>query len=446
MELAKSTREKIKTLVKGIADSTPWHDFALQFSVPSLAANNEGFGLLSLSQAEAALYYAALCSLEGGIAVEHLSPAEVDEELILLMHDVRTLLKGNKDKSAIGMRRKRFEDDLARPLETYEVAVNVEGLRLSTNPLMFGEVVIQEFTPELADEWHLTKDCDSPEPWSWRPKFVGEPAGIVTVAAGSYEKARERARNLLDRAINILRVCIASFQPARIWDEQLLFRRGPFLAIRKISPDKEPVRFGWERRIGRFDTQIELSGVLAASTRESLVKLGPLYDGTIPDGLRDAILRSLEWIGTSITREQTDHKVVNLCTSLEAVLTSIDDAKKAEALALRLLLLSIVLNPPFTAPRETYNMYYRRSRAVHSAALGLCGQKDYFWLRDIAYESVLNIIELAPSRGPLSKPSGLISFLESQEYMDRAIEWLSKRQDKVTKNVTNYAKRRLQGK
>ena len=83
---------------------------------------------------------------------------------------------------------------------------------------------------------------------------------------------------------------------------------------------------------------------------------------------------------------------------------------------------------------------------VHGAALGLCGQKDYFWLRDIAYETVLNIIELALSRDPISKPSRLINFLESQEYMDKAIEWLSKRQDKVTKSVTNYAKCRLQGK
>ena len=159
--------------------------------------------------------------------------------------------------------------------------------------------------------------------------------------------------------------------------------------------------------------------------------------------LRDALLRSLEWTGMSITHESYDHKIVDLCTGLEAVLTTVDDPRKGEAIAFRFMLLSTALGRPFCPPGVLYDLYERRSRVVHGAALGECGKNDYLQLRLAAKQAVLNIIELDRAQGPIDRPSHLIRLLETRGHMKETIAWLEGCQDNATRKVTEYAKLRL---
>ena len=145
----------------------------------------------------------------------------------------------------------------------------------------------------------------------------------------------------------------------------------------------------------------------------------------------------------SITRESYDHKIVDLCTGLEAVLTTVDDRRKGEAIAFRFMLLSTALGRPFCPPGVLYDLYERRSRVVHGAALGECGNNDYLQLRLVAKEAVLNIIELNRVQGPIDRPSRLIRLLESRGRMKEATAWLESCRDNATRKVTKYAKSRL---
>ena len=80
--------------------------------------------------------------------------------------------------------------------------------------------------------------------------------------------------------------------------------------VRQVDPKTSPVEWGAAR--GFRPVSLDLAAPWTESTRDFIGRLGPLYDGTIEVKLRDALLRSLEWIGISITRESYDHKIVDL--------------------------------------------------------------------------------------------------------------------------------------
>ena len=261
-----------------------------------------------------------------------------------------------------------------------------------------------------------------------------------SVKAGTLEKALERAEETLDHALHVLRTAISYYRPSLIYDNQLRQTRGHLRIIRQLEPETHTWR-GWRRRTEVIDT--ELSGLLLDSTKDFIGQLEPLYDGSIDRTLRDAILRSLEWIGTSITREHYDHKVVDLCTALEAILTTKSDPHKGEAVALRVMLMSMALGMGFRLPGQLHQLYELRSNVVHGAALGECGRSDYLTLRSIAEESVLSVIKLNDAQGPFSRPHDVIAHLETRDRLDAAASWLHQYADENTIEVARYARVRL---
>ena len=456
MTVENSTRNRIDKLAEIIVESSDEGPSASRGSlmarvIPDSVSIDEGDDptWLSLYGEAVHRFFEALDALEKDRAFEHLTRKELDAELAILSYDLVVKRKGMKSGSVRRERINRFFSTLARQLIPYEVAFNVEGIKFATDPLTIGEVVFREFSQEFASDW----DCVKAEGPSRKviqkelANLTGRSVGVVTVHAGSAEKAVERAQGYFDRALNILRFCISSFPPAVIHDLELLQRRGCFHAVRRLEPEVRPVRTGWER--GFQPMECELSGPLAQSTKCFVEQLSPLYDGTIHGKLHDALLRSLQWIGTSITRQNFDDKVVDLCTALEAALTTKGDPKKGEAITLRSMLLSMALGDGFPSPRELYHLYELRSRVVHGAALGVCGESDYRRLRWRAQETVLNIIRLTHMQETITRPSRLITFLESGEWMERAVRWLEDwrdkyTQDEYTKALAEYAKEKLE--
>lgn len=318
----------------------------------------------------------------------------------------------------------------------YEVVFNVERLRLASESITIDNVVFQEFGPELAE----VDDSFREMPQRWLDELTDQSVGIVTVHAGCAKEAVDRAREGFDRALNTLRFCISSFPPAVIYDQELLQRRGRFYAVRQIEPEIGSALPGWEgvRSIDR-----DLDGPLAESTKYFIEQLSPLYDGTIQGDIRDALLRSIEWIGTSIARDNYDHKVIDLCTALEAVLTTSKDRQKSANIALRSMLLSMALGDGFPHPNKLRPLYRLRNEVVHGSDLGVCGESDYLELRQRAKDVILGIIKLNSMQGPITCPSSLTKLLESPKRLKKAIGWLGRWPDKDTKALTKHAKSRL---
>ena len=446
MTVSQSTRDKIINLAKAIVEASGKEPVTshggwavIKTSSPSPADKREEPDGFFVTGKAAHLYIEALECLENDQAFEHLTRATLREALDGLVTDLEANREQMRKGAPLRQKVNNLVSKFAQPLMKYEVAFSIDGVNFDTETFTIGNVVFREFTPDLAEDWGFAAMTDM-----FRDKLdeiIGQPAGIVSVDAGSPEKAAERGQEIFDRALNTLRVCIGSGTRAAILEEQLLQRRGGLRAIRQIKPGAKIVSTGGGRIFSYVN--LELSGTLAESTRESISRLDDLYDGTIQGKLRDALSRSLEWIGTSITREHYDDKVVDLCTALEAVLTTISDVRKGEAIALRIMLVAIALDITFPHPGAIYNLYKLRSQVVHGAALGVCGQKDYLALQMLAKETVQNIITLNNALGPINRPSGLIKLLESSERIEEAMKWLERWEDDATRAVTKYAKSRV---
>ena len=326
------------------------------------------------------MYQEALQALENDEAVEHLTRANLDEALFALVPEFEHTQSVKLTKRAIRKKVSDFFSDLVVPPTHYEVAFSVDNINLNAESLTIGDVVFREFTQELAQEWGFDKTSGIFREMLF--EIVGLSVGIVTTQGRSARKAAERAQDSLERALNTFRACVGSFTRTKTWDRALLQKRGRARVMRETSPEPKLISTGG----GPITEPIELllTPRLVHSTNEFVGKLAPLYDGTIQGSFRDALLRCIEWIGVSITRESRDHQVVDLCTALEAVLTTLDDGRKGEAIALRSMLLAVALNQPFTDPQEVYSLYELRSRVVHGADLGVSGENDYIKLRSLA--------------------------------------------------------------
>ena len=449
MKAKRETLERIEEFARALVELSseelstrqePW-GFRKIIAVPNaaFAREQQETSWLSLGGREGQLYLNALDSLEKDPAFENLARVDLENELDDLLRDCVVSQGQIKTSSEIRKRGTAFLDKLGRPLGKYEVAFGVERMHLGSGALTVGDVVFQEFSTELAQDWNYSEIPDGSR--GFLDDLVNQTVGIVTVNAGSPRKAVERAVAVFDRALNTLRVCIVSSIPVGISDRRLLQRRGEFHAVRQVYPKSSPMEWGSAR--GFRSISLDLTAPWTESTRDFIGRLGPLYDGTIQGKLCDALLRSLEWIGMSITRESYDHKIVDLCAGLEAVLTTVDDRRKGEAIAFRFMLLSTALGKPFCPPGVLHDLYERRSRVVHGAALGECGENDYLQLRLVAKEAVLNIIDLNRVWGPIDRPTRLIRLLESQDRMEDAIVWLESCRNNATGKVTEYAKWRL---
>ena len=446
MSESQQTRSKVENLANAIieepeAEHPTSHPgwVVLKTSNPFADPGDGSSDGLFLVGKQARLYQEALQELENDDAVEHLTRANLDEALFALVRELDHTQSVKLRRPAIRQKVSDFFSDLVVPPTHYEVAFNVEHISLKAESLTIGNVVFREFTQELAQEWEFDKSSGLFREVLF--EIVGLPVGIVTTQGRSARKAAERAQDSLERALNTLRACIGSFTGTKTWDRALLQKRGQARVMRETSPEPKLISTGG----GPITKPIELllTPRLVNSTNEFVGKLAPLYDGTIQGSFRDALLRCIEWIGVSITREYRDHQVVDLCTALEAVLTTLDDGRKGEAIALRSMLLSIAFNQPFTDPTEVYYLYELRSRVVHGADLGVSGENDYIKLRSLAERVLLGVLEFHEVSGPFRRPIDLIRCLEKRDRIEKALAWLDYWQDEATKAVAKYGRGRL---
>lgn len=390
-----------------------------------------------LTDSEAELYMETLRLLENDEATEHLTRLEIDRELTNLVDDltVQSRLKANK-------RNKKMDDFAARvapPFKQYEVAIILEGILFDSETLRIGAVSFRTFTQDIAVEWgiHNVRGMGRQE----LDKLLNKPVAIALVKAGSAKRAWERAKQVVDRSLDYLRAYTSSYKQAWIYDEQLLQRRGSTIAVRQISPKIGLRRAGFDRPFG--PTLLRFEGNLTKSTQGTVTELGTLHNATMPSKFQNALLRSLEWIGTSITREKYDHKIVDLCTALESILTTQDDPRKGEAIVFRFLLLAVALEAGVPDPGKIYRMYELRSQVVHGSALDICSESDYVMLRPLAMDTFLNIVKLDNINGPFKSPHELITYLESPGKIERVIAFLGKWNSKEVQRIVEYADHRF---
>jgi len=366
------------------------------FRIPnSLVFLEEKAGWLHLTENHLTLFVRCLDAFVEETDLAHITWFDIDREfrdLIFDLHVNRARYQGTQERSD---RLKQFISDILTALEEFEVLYVIDGFQLEEGPVYIGDVVFYDLDEQSAEKWGI---YDSPI--KEVADLVGKAVGLVHVRTGSMGKAVEIAKEKIDTALNALRVCLVSFPDYYIHDIQLLQKRGMMYAVKLF--DLLPVVLpGWSRGFAPFHLTLKES--ILESTNQLVNWLKPILDGTVQGRLGLPLLRAVDWIGTSITREHEDDKVADLCTALEAMLIIIDDPKKGEAIALRMMLLAMKMGKAFILPGEIYRLYGFRSRVVHGSARGLCGQSEYLKLRFAVVESLSNVLDFLSVDGSIKR-------------------------------------------
>jgi hypothetical protein len=160
--------------------------------------------------------------------------------------------------------------------------------------------------------------------------------------------------------------------------------------------------------------------------RNRLSELAPSFEEAVSKDLRQPIFRTLLWIGSSVTRESLDDKVVDLCTGLESLLTLEGDPRKAEAIAVRYMLLGFAVDDPsyVTHPFAIYDLYKLRNKVVHGSARRVCDESAYRDLNYVALDAVNRTMKLVSNASNLKRQSDLFDYLESRPHLERAKAFL----------------------
>ena len=202
-------------------------------------------------------------------------------------------------------------------------------------------------------------------------------------------KAVDRARERLAIALNTLRVALLIDHEPRIvgWkihDEQMLFAQEEDIGVKKQG-SQNLILPSWER--GFRSIEFMVNDIISKQIVKSAELIDCLFKETgIHGRIRDRLVRAMEWIGDSVTRESLDIKVVDICTALETLLATKQDKRKGEAITLRMMLLYSLLNKPFFNPVQVLELYNKRSDIVHGSDKDACSDSEYSTGRWIAVD------------------------------------------------------------
>lgn len=406
----------------------------------SVSKPGEDVHQLFLTKDEWIAYSDALDALVAEPELEHVARNDIDRDLWEMVCDLAINWRGFQSSGNLGRRIAKFTQQALRPHQDYEVVFTIDDLQLSGCTLRFGRVVFTRMEDEQAWDW-----CQSDHPLHAEllSDIRGSTVAIARVRAGSPTKAVERAVIQIDSALDYLRLAVGSYRSWTIWDFQLLQRRGSRYAVRELAQLRQLASVGGQR--GFRPVPLNLTDEVLGAVVEFSEHLQPVFDGGVPTRLQAPLLRAAEWIGTSVTRENFDDKVTDLCTALECLLTTRDDGRKGESIALRSMLLARLLQRPFAQPGQVLRLYELRSLVVHGSDLRVCTERDYRTLRRIAEATLTNVADLLSDHSEIDRMSRLIAVLEEDGNVQSATTLLGESEDRDTRRVLTYVERRSVG-
>ncbi len=135
-----------------------------------------------------------------------------------------------------------------------------------------------------------------------------------------------------------------------------------------------------------------------------------------PSKLQQRILRSLQWIGSSIQDDIPEDKISKLCTALETLLIPENEGRKGEKLAYRIALLQSRINSRFSWPERAFLLYEKRSEIVHGSDYDKepPNKQDVKSLEFLTRQVFELVCKLTNTEG-FTKITQLISWLEADD-------------------------------
>ena len=363
--------------------------------------------------------------------LEHLDPQDIDSSLWDLICELFLQKDTFKNAQKRAERVRAYLETIAKPHSTFQVAFPIEHLRLEA-PISISGVRMEHWGREKAREWSIYEGADLTD------DFAGSTVAVVSVRAGTNNRAIERAKPLVDRALEALRFGYATSSRIRIRDSELIFRQGDKALVRQEDGARS---HSWHLRFR--PSEVTLSPTLVSRTVEYLQPLDRLASNeNLRLSFRKRFSLALHWISTAMTRDDYDEKLVDVCTALESMLTQRSDHRKGELIALRAMLLQCTLEGRFQDTLPILRLYEIRSKIVHGSGINLCGEGQYTHLLGFAGRLVMQAAELSDRNPSVKRFDDFRKTIELEEMLGVAIRWFT-RYGKEGQNVVDEAKKRL---
>jgi len=401
-------------------------DWTIAFKYGTVPAElHEGNLYLTITGQECIQYHKCLKSLGAEISLEQSSEREVDRELWYFVCEVFLDTDSTKAKANVRKRIASLQARIQKPVELYEVLVPIDGhLRLNEHDFELAGTRVFEMHDKEATNWGIRKE--KPTDRMLYDAVVDKAVALLTEKGSDPWKAVDRAREKLRTVLNTLRLSLLIDHDPRVigWkihDIQMLFKLGEATGVKKAG-STGPVLPGW--RLGFRSVELKVDDIISKQLSQSAEFLECLFnENEMPGRLRDRLLRAVEWIGGSVTRESVDDKVIDVCTALETLLTTQDDGRKGEAIALRMTMLYLSLKEPFFDPLQLLDLYNKRSEVIHGSKRKICTESDYTtgrWIAIDVFQKALAFIK----KNSITKHIAFIIALQSQpDLFQKAVDF-----------------------
>lgn len=383
------------------------------------------------------LYRNALVLLNEEPNLEHIAEQDIEPELWDFCCEAFVKRDEYRNHTKMASRVAELLAKLKKPWKDFEILAVISHLNVTADELVIGDVRLCPLTAQFVAEWGLR---DGPYLERMAAEITGKTAAVTREKAGSSQRAAERAKNKIDDALSTLRFALSGAIRARIPDNQMLFRREELLAVKPVDGDTPPST-SWE--LGYRPMGVEVPIGLAETLREYLAPLEAVTSGDISKRLASRIRRAIHWIGTSATRESHDDKVIDLCTALETLITTKDDKRKGQAIALRSMLLPTCLGGGFLDPTMAFRLYDVRSQIIHGSDVRISGDQHSGYLHALAIRVLSDVVRLLQTDSSLTKQSKIISHMESPERLRDAISWLEQDERPEAQEIRKFAETQL---
>jgi hypothetical protein len=387
---------------------------------------------LSFRGNERSLYYKSYLELRKDKRTEHLEDGQLNERLGRLVLKALEEKEQLKEQAVLNNHVKELLDEIIKPEEEYHVMFKVINLKAKVAETKFWDCLIATYNREQLIEWGLDAK-------------KGHPVGVdtfeeqtVIVMSGIGTNVTEVVKRARVDATRKLRILQNYLKEEFIHDKQLFFQLSTEYAVKKLTTGK--IGWGLDHKNSpiEYDYSDSLVERVAVANEEfRRMKKCPL-------NIQELIERTLHWIGLSISEIEDDIKISYLCTALETLLTTKDDALKGGRIAYRGYLLGQeVASEDYYMPQRVLRVYELRSTIVHGSDIGIATEKDYWLMLDYTQATLQNFIQFVTEH-KLTKPTKIFAKLLQSRHVSLLLEWLDQEfEDKYSEMIAESLRKDL---
>jgi hypothetical protein len=357
-------------------------------------------------------FHESVLALRGEPLTEHLPAREVETELWDLVCELTIRRSRYRQERDLVKAIDEFVERVLRPWAKFEVAFVLRDLSVEVDGFSIVDARFERWA-QIPDDWSIGQSQIEEE-------FRGANVAIVSLDAGSKEQASSRARERVEEALHVLRLAVISSGPIRVDDSEVAFATTGMEIVRAQANSSRSVR--WDYR-SSIPLRIDANSVKQMDLFLSTVAAVLTSDET-SEQVKTKIGIAARWIGAAATRRDYDDKVMAICTALEAMFTVKSDRRKAEAVAVRAMLLQLAVDGFFDT-FALYRLYLKRSDVTHASTVGVCGAEDYRLIQEQAIRLLQMICTYAAAR-PGRKFQAFLDDWRSAGRLLQARNWFSR--------------------